>query len=43
MYLQRQEITDCVSEARAGLEQLDAIEAPSVDCKLFGFDLSLRP
>lgn len=43
IYLQRQEITDCVKDARAGIEELDAIEAPEIDCKIFGFDLSIQP
>lgn len=43
IYLQRQEITDCVNDARAGIEALDAIEAPKIDCKIFGFDLSVEP
>jgi hypothetical protein len=43
VYLQRQEITDCVNDARVGIEQLDAIETPNIDCKIFGFDLSIQP
>ena len=43
VYLQRQEITDCVDDARAGIEELNAVEAPSIDCKIFGFDLSVKP
>jgi hypothetical protein len=43
VYLQRQEITDCVNDARVGIEQLDAIETPSIDCKIFGIDLSIQP
>ena len=43
IYLQRQEITDCVNDARAGIEELNAIDAPAIDCKIFGFDLSIDP
>lgn len=42
-YLQRQEITDCVDDARAGIEQLNGVQAPDVQCTIFGFDLSIRP
>lgn len=43
IYLQREEISDCVKDARAGIEALDAIEAPDIQCKIFGFDLSVKP
>lgn len=43
IYLQRQEITDCVNDARIGIEEMDAIETPAIDCKIFGIDLSLKP
>lgn len=42
-FLQRQEITDCVDDARAGIEGLNAIEAPSIDCTILGFDLNINP
>ncbi len=43
MFLQRQEITDCVEDAKEGIAQLDSVTAPSIDCKIFGFDLSVQP
>lgn len=43
IYLQRQEITDCVNDARAGIEALDSVEVPSIQCTIFGFDLDVKP
>lgn len=43
IFLQRQEITQCVEDARAGIAKLDGVEKPSIDCKIFGFDLSVEP
>lgn len=43
IYFQRQEITACVDDARAGIEALDAVEVPTIECKIFGFDFSVEP
>ncbi len=43
IFLQRQEITDCVNNARQGIEELNGIEAPSIECRIFGFDFNVDP
>ena len=42
IFLQRQEITDCVDEARANLSSPDQATAP-IECTILGFDIKIDP
>lgn len=43
IYFQRQEISDCVADAKASVAQLEEVAVPAIQCEVFGFDLSVQP
>lgn len=43
IFFQRQEISDCVDNARANLEAVESGSTVKIECNILGFDVSLKP
>lgn len=43
IYLQRQEISTCIDDAKAGLVETDPATKPKIECEIFGYKLRFQP